>query len=59
MSIEKVSDALCQRFGYDIKFSKHSIKFILKRILKSSLKKLAQTSRKFQKDTKLKFGYGQ
>lgn len=58
-SVEKVSDALCQKYGYDIKWSVHSIRNILKRIYKASLEKLVNASRKIlHKSTDLWFGYG-
>ena len=58
-SVEKVSDALCQKYGYDIKWSVHSIRSILKRIYKSSLMKLVKAIKKIMSNsTELWFGYG-
>jgi hypothetical protein len=50
---------MCQKYGYDIKWSIHSVKNILKRIYKVSLKKLAETAHLYlKKPVNLWFGYG-
>lgn len=50
---------MCQKYGYNIKWSTHSVKNILKRIYKTSLKKLIETANAYLKGpVNLFFGYG-
>ncbi len=51
---------MCQKFGYSIKWSIHSLKHILKRIYRISLTKLIATANKYyDKPVKLWFSDSQ
>ncbi len=54
-NLTKVSDILCEKFGYDLKWSKHAVKQKIKHILKCSTKKLIGTVEAYDKSLKLFF----
>mgnify|MGYP000852395248 CR=1 FL=1 len=54
-NLTKVSDLLCEKFGYTLKWSKHAVKQKIKYLLSSSLKKLIGSVEAYDKNLKLFF----
>ena len=55
-NLTKISDILCEKYGYELKYSKHSIKHQMKKILKNSIRKLVASAQAYEdKNVKLFF----
>jgi hypothetical protein len=54
-NLTKVSDLLCEKFGYAIKWSKHAVKQKIKYLLRCSLKKLIGSVEAYDRNLKLFF----
>ncbi len=54
-NLTKVSDSMCEKFGYTLKWSKHAIRQKIKVLLKLSVKRLIATVEAYDNKLKLYF----
>lgn len=54
-NLTKVSDLLCEKFGYVLKWSKHAVKQKMKKMIKIALKKIIASVEAYDNSLQLYF----